>query len=116
MSKVFAVEVRRRKTCIYRHSVSAVTIPTTSGRTTIMAGHRTAEFHLATGGVKLVSYDGRILCLPVDGGRALVTKNGVVIESSKILLPQEIDKDTAQRDYDYSTSILVAPENRFNSM
>jgi len=110
MSKVFAVEVRRRKTCIYKHSISAVTIPTTSGRTTIMAGHHSAEFHLATGTVKLVSYDGRILCLPVDGGRALVARNGVVVESSKILLPQEIDVEKATRDYDYTTSILIAPE------
>ena len=110
MSKVFAVEVRRGKELIFRHSVSSVRLPGLDGPVTIMTGHRPGDVEIDVGVIRLVSFDGRSICLAVDGGHAQVRRNGVVIESSHVLLPEDIDEAEARRDYDYATEILTAPE------
>ncbi len=110
MSKVFAVVIRRGKKVIFKHSVSSVRVPGINGPVTIMTGHRPADLVLDVGVIKVVSFDGRSLCFAVDGGHVLVQRNGLVVESSRILLPEEIEESDARRDLEYANEILTAAE------
>ncbi len=109
MAKVFAVEIRRGRKTLYRHSVSSVKLPTTNGPVTVLTGFRPAEFRLGVGVVLVTSFDGRTVGFAVDGGKATVTREGVLVTSPKVFAPEEIDEAEAQRDYDYASEVLVSP-------